>query len=597
MDATLPRTLATAIAATGNGECTGVAAELRKASESANAVGNNQLGQELDLVSQVLGMMLVPSNIREPYRPMVVFGDKRSAIPEDFTDEQLALLVDLLPTVQAADVAARIADVLWVRKRDVNYARVAIEQYLAYATQSEDFTHWTDCAERLERALRLAAQIRRGEPAPFDNVIEHMRQVLERGNRRDPLFLSCRIMELLCQFDEGDASRCLELSEHYAKAGQSAKEFHRAEAYWAVNEEWARKTRDEKLIQAARIGLAESHVLHAETITAAGGSGLAATHWLEKAFEVYKTIAGEATRRAEIYALLRTYQKDSLKELKPVGGEFDISDVVRRSLEAVSGRTLEESLFTLAFRVIRLPDYEKMREQAQLHFRQFPLSNLFSGTQMDSEGRIVSRRAAGLGGEADEREIAEWQETLRIAMMQHNVLVQGVIEPIRIALCTFHNIVERDLLAYCLNNPFIADGQEALYARGLYAGLTGDFASAMALLVPLLENSLRHILKQQGVETTSLNAYGVQEEMHLGSILDHERCTETFGANQIKDLRGLLIERTYGNLRNRVAHGLMSTGEFFQPAPIYLWWLCLRLVLRVPFHNQSGAPGATKPCP
>ncbi len=277
-----------------------------------------------------------------------------------------------------------------------------------------------------------------------------------------------------------------------------------------------------------------------------------------------------------------------------MGGEFDVSDVVRRSLEAVSGKTLEESLFTLAFRVIRPPDYDEMKEQAQLHFRQFPLSNLFPGTQLDSEGRIVARRAAGLGGELDEREIAEWQETLRIATMQHNVLVQGVIEPIRVALCTFHNIVERDLHAYCLNNPFIADGQEALYTRGLYAGLTGDFASAIALLVPLLENSLRHILKQQGVETTSLNAYGVQEEMHLGSILDHECCIQTFGTNQVKDLRGLLIERTYGNLRNRVAHGFMSTGEFFQPAPIYLWWLCLRFVLRVPFHKHNGNTGAAE---
>ena len=127
--------------------------------------------------------------------------------------------------------------------------------------------------------------------------------------------------------------------------------------------------------------------------------------------------------------------------------------------------------------------------------------------------------------------------------------------------------------------------------RGLYAGLTGDFASAIALLVPLLENSLRHILKQQGVETTGLNAHGIQEEMHLASILDHERCKQTFGESQVKDLRALLIERTYGNLRNRVAHGLMSTGEFFQPAPIYLWWLCLRYVLHLPFHEPSGNDG------
>ena len=594
MDANLPVVLAAAVASTTAGDCNEVATGLRKASETANAEGNNQLAEQLDVIAQVLGMLLVPSSIREPYRPMVAFQDRRSAMPEDFDDGQLALMVDLLASVQDADVAARIADVLWIRRRDIQYARLAIAHYLAYATQREDFTHWTDCAERLERSLRLAAQIRRGNPEPFDTVVAHMLQLLERGDGRDPLFLSCRMMELLYQFEAGDVARCMELSESYAKAGQVAKEFHRAEAYWLVNERWARRTRDDKLIQTARIGLAESYALHAETIASANGSALTSAHWLEKSVEAYKNVAGEAARREELYALLRTYQKAALAEFKPIGGEFDISDVVRQSLEAVSGKSLEESLFTLAFRVIRPPDYEKMTEQARLHFRQFPLSNLFSGIQLDAEARIVARRAAGLAGEPDEREVAEWQETLRIAMMQHNVLVQGVIDPIRMTLCTFHNILERDLLPYCLSNPFIADGQEALYARGLYAGLTGDFASAIALLVPLLENSLRHVLKQKGVETTSLNAHGIQEEMHLASILDHERCKQTLGENPVKDLRALLIERTYGNLRNRVAHGLMSTGEFFQPAPIYLWWLCLRYVLHVQFHARNGSDAAPK---
>jgi hypothetical protein len=262
----------------------------------------------------------------------------------------------------------------------------------------------------------------------------------------------------------------------------------------------------------------------------------------------------------------------------------------------VCGKTLEESLFTLSFRIARPPNYERLKEQAQLHFREFPLSNLFSGVQMDSDGRIIARRAAGLAGDLDERAVAEWQEILRLAAMQHNLLVHGVIEPVRLALCTFHNILERDLLAYCWNNPFIAEGQEALYAKGLYAGLTGDYPSAMALLVPLLESSLRHILKQQGIETTSLNAHGIQEEMHLGSILDHEGCTKAFDENQVKDLRGLLTERTYGNLRNRVAHGLMAIGDFFQAPAIYLWWLCLRYVLHVGFHKfKDGAADPDSP--
>lgn len=580
-----------AVAATPHAEHGEVATELLKQAEATRAAGDDPLACELNLVGQVLGMMLVPSNVREPFRPLVVVGDRRSAVPDDFDDAQLSLLDELLPTVKSADPAARIADLLWMRKRDPRYAHIAIDQYRAYAAQRENFQHWTDCAERLERALRLGAQLHRGDPKPFQAVVAQMQQVLAHGNKSDPLFLTCRVLELLSEFNQGDPAAYLDLSEHYARAGEAAKEFHRADAYWQVNEKWARRARNESLIQRARIGLAESHVLHAETIIASGGPSLTAAHWLEKAIEVYKTIGGNKERREELYGLLREHQKATLTELKPIGGEFDISEIVRQALEAVSGKELEQSLFTLAFRVAQPPDYEKLREQAGTHFRDFPLSNLFSGIQMDSGGRIVARRAAGLAGEPGEREVAEWQEMLRIASMQHNVVAQGVIEPIRGSLCMFHNILERDLLAYCLNNPFIAEGQELLFARGLYAGMTGDFPSAMALLIPLLENSLRYILKQQGVETTSLNEHGIQEEMHLGSILDHEACQKALGKNDVYDLRGLLIERTYGNLRNRVAHGLMSAGEFFQAAPVYLWWLCLRYVLRTPSRKASDDNG------
>jgi hypothetical protein len=80
MDAKLPVVLAAAVASTAEGDCYEVATELRKACETANAEGNNQLAQQLDVVAQVLGMLLVPSSIREPYRPTVAFHDRRSAI-------------------------------------------------------------------------------------------------------------------------------------------------------------------------------------------------------------------------------------------------------------------------------------------------------------------------------------------------------------------------------------------------------------------------------------------------------------------------------------------------------------------------------------
>jgi hypothetical protein len=97
--AVLTAAIAASVTATANGEHGEVAKQLRTAAEATQAAGEQSVGSELDLIGQVLGMMLVPSNVRNPFRPLCEFGDRRSALPDDFDDTQLSLLSELLPTV------------------------------------------------------------------------------------------------------------------------------------------------------------------------------------------------------------------------------------------------------------------------------------------------------------------------------------------------------------------------------------------------------------------------------------------------------------------------------------------------------------------
>ena len=94
-----------------------------------------------------------------------------------------------------------------------------------------------------------------------------------------------------------------------------------------------------------------------------------------------------------------------------------------------------------------------------------------------------------------------------------------------------------------------------------------------------IENSLRTILRDHGVRTSTLNANGVQEVLRMGAILEHEKTTEIFGTDTVCELQGLLVDRTYGNLRNNFSHGLLTKEDFYQPCAIYLWWLVLHLCL------------------
>jgi hypothetical protein len=118
-----------------------------------------------------------------------------------------------------------------------------------------------------------------------------------------------------------------------------------------------------------------------------------------------------------------------------------------------------------------------------------------------------------------------------------------------------------------------------IYARGLHAGLTGDFLVATHLLAPQLENSIRYLLSQEDTIVSKLTSQGIQDERDLNTLFKEYR-TELialFGKDLAFDLEGLLVEHFGSNLRNEIAHGLMSYDKFISLQSSYLWWLTLRL--------------------
>jgi hypothetical protein len=72
---------------------------------------------------QLSSFMLRSDSHDEPFGPIAVFRDSRSAIIEDITGPYLDTLKDIVPTIKDPEMRARISDVLWVTKRDFRMAR------------------------------------------------------------------------------------------------------------------------------------------------------------------------------------------------------------------------------------------------------------------------------------------------------------------------------------------------------------------------------------------------------------------------------------------------------------------------------------------
>jgi len=72
----------------------------------------------LRLLQDLAFYRFVPDSLTEPFQPTLMMGGGRSATPDDLTDDNLAMLRQLAPDIEDAEMRARVSDTIWVRKRD-----------------------------------------------------------------------------------------------------------------------------------------------------------------------------------------------------------------------------------------------------------------------------------------------------------------------------------------------------------------------------------------------------------------------------------------------------------------------------------------------
>ena len=222
---------------------------------------------------------------------------------------------------------------------------------------------------------------------------------------------------------------------------------------------------------------------------------------------------------------------------------------------------------------------------------------LMERSVVDERGRVVGRMPSFLSVDPEEAERAIRAEMLSQANQYRQTYAAAFVHPAWRQINLDHDVRLGDLLPVVLDNPFVPEGHENTNARGLLAGFKGDFLTATHLLIPQLENSIRHVLSHRGVIVSKLDSFNIQEEKDLGALLYEPKLEELLGEDLVFDLQGLLVERFGVNIRNRMAHGLMGDDEFASPTVLYLWWLVLRicmiyvLVNRDPKREETGEKG------
>ena len=594
---------ASVLASCDRHECFHFYERLNKESRKLEEAGDKLGSRVFALFSVVASFHPNYDSSGNPYGSMWSGIDgRRSLNAEDLTNRDLAALGGIVNEIEDPELRARVADVLWVTKKDFKAAKLAIVSFLASANRLKAADSWPPYAERLGRAAKIAA-IRGFEQEKTQVVATIEAAIQERNGDLKSGLLCERLMGILMLLGTGNAPFYAAISEQFAKDFALQGDWHFAEHYWERAELWHRRNKNATECQRCAIALAETYVSRAEAGLSGNGTNyMYSAHWMGKGLEALRQAKADPGRIAYANKRFLELQKLSLTEMEVIAPPVDeipeFREAERNAQEAaakhVQGVDFPTAIARFSF-VSRPSSKVELEKQLAATAKSAPLMTIIGASAIDRTGKTTDIIPPQLPTDAGKSD-----EALRKRMVQQAqrvnwpLQVTWCIEPARLAIQQEHGIRLRDLWFLAAGNPFIPPGHEGIYLRGIQAGFLGDWLLAMHLLVPQVEASFRHILQLHGVITSTVDGEGIQEERDLNQLLWTKEAEGIFGQDILFDLRGILIERFGNNLRNELAHGLVPEGGFYHPAAVYLWWLVIHILWRG-YHFAQTQTAVTPP--
>lgn len=296
-----------------------------------------------------------------PYVAAMALGTARTAVLGDFSEAHLDIFRDLVGRTIDCDMRARLADILWERRRDRVMAELAVDAYLQSARLLEHPREWSPCFERIERALRIAARLGL-TGAYFNRVLTQIHETLDRYQGTDPLYLSARLMELLIEHRQGRPVVLARYARVAAMRAEQDGDWRRVRKYRTLLADWQTRAGHQQAANQSRRASAEAYVKEAQAALKVPAQGaLAATVHIQSAIQAMRKVAGTSRRIAELNQMLLRYGQRSIGEMQHASSSVDARPMIERSVSAVKDKSFRDALFALVT-LFNPPRLDALRE-------------------------------------------------------------------------------------------------------------------------------------------------------------------------------------------------------------------------------------------
>lgn len=533
--------------------------------------GNLKASKVFYLLRNAYSMALKPKSLNEPYEAGYIWGNSRSAILEDFTEQDLEFFESILDEITDCRLKSRMADILWILKipKNIKFLEIAINEYSKISLEPKSLNQFN--IDAFERAIRLSllSKITKNQYA------EILNKILECFNKAEPTdqYYCLRMSYLL---DIAELNRKLQPSvaeklENFADTFAKGEEFIAAIDYYQESQKWYKKLKNSPKIAETALKIANILIEKAKE-----SGAISSKIYLEQALKELRSIPAKDRNELgidqkidEIRKLIEQNNQDIRSEMSLIAvDKIDISRYQNNAKLAVKGKQLSEAVLCLA-NITANPLYEDIKKSSENLLKKPPLSNFITQTYVDADGRKLSQ-------------ITTKDDRLKHEMyQQYHVYVElavdcrilpafwQILEEHRVSMSCIYNI--------CRNSSVVPADRADIWAQGLYYGFDRNFLVSSHLLIPQIEHLARILLQQEKIPTTTIDKNGVESEKSINSLLQESKIYELLGRDLTEELKFLLTEPIGLNYRNKICHGLVGGSP--SDADIYIWWLCLKLVV------------------
>ena len=551
--------------------------EFNKAAELAKSSGESSHAEAFLILAGLCSMVLCPELQQNPFKPMFVGPKGRSLLPEDLSKEQVYFLGGLIDVVDDVFVKARLGELLWLVEKPKNQKRavVSVDSYLEMPMSPES---WIWVKECWIRAVVLARSLRDSDRV--DLIKNKLVNAIFTNNIDEAGFITS-VAHVLRDNRLG-ADRRVEVAERLESIAKVAVDERSKRDALEEAAEWFRleKIDDRAAVCISRV--ADSYVDEAEERYGAEEGAVVANAMMEKAIQKYRSIPSTQRDRlgvAEKINRLRKRQQEIgasvIEGMNEVSMSFDVTEFVEGVRKAVGMKEVLHAFLVFVARKC-FNGVEDVRDRAISLMKAYPIRWLFPGRYQSMDGRLVAThppvQSYEMGDKAVERAAAE-QFARDI-----DFHAQAFIVPALMVIRNEHWLAVEDFAGLARESPIVPVGREEMWAIGLHAGYEGDFVVALHVLVPQIEHMVRVHLKEAGVLTSTVDKGNIATENGLSTLVQCPEAVGVFGEDLLFEIKYLLCSPLYANLRNDIAHGLLSCEACHSTAAIYCWWLALRLV-------------------